>query len=172
MVDKELDKVREHQFDGIQEYDNKLPNWWLGTFVLTVLFGFGYWLYYFSYEKGPSLAQELQQEVSQHEKDFASKMKNLEVSEDELLQLSQNPEALSAGKEIFISNCAACHSADGTGGIGPNLTDQEWIHGGKPQEIFHTISYGVLDKGMLAWKDTLQSAQLKNVAAYVISLSK
>ena len=92
------------------------------------------------------------------------------MDEKTVVLLTDAP-SLDAGKEIFTTNCAACHRADGGGQIGPNLTDNHWILGGGIKEIFHTITNGGRDgKGMIAWKGTLKPKEIQKVASYILSL--
>jgi cytochrome c oxidase cbb3-type subunit 3 len=91
-------------------------------------------------------------------------------TEATLMSLVRDTTALAAGKQTFCNTCAPCHRVDGGGNIGPNLTDDYWIHGSSPQEIVHTITTGVPDRGMPTWGQTLTPEQIGRVAAYVISL--
>jgi cytochrome c oxidase cbb3-type subunit 3 len=86
------------------------------------------------------------------------------------MALTRDSKALAAGKQLFVSTCAPCHRPDGGGLIGPNLTDDYWLHGGSITEIHHTITYGVLDKGMPNWGKMLRAEQVADVAAYVYTL--
>lgn len=142
--------------DGIEEYDNKLPAWWLGLFAFTVVFGIVYAIdYHFISHR--SQAGEYAAEVA-----AAPKATRAEVPVEAI-----TPEMIAAGKEIFTANCVACHGADMHGGIGPNLTDSTWIHGGTYAEIQHTITFGVPDKGMITWGPILGPEKIGQVAAFV-----
>jgi len=159
----EEEKLLDHHYDGIQELDNPLPRWWVWLFYLTILFGFVYFLYYTFF--GPTLVQEL-------EKDLA---KNSPVKgEDQFADLEmviKKPEVIQTGKGVYDKNCVSCHNTVGQGMIGPNLTDDYWIHGkGKPQDILKVVVEGVSSKGMLAWGKQLKPEELKAVVAYVVSL--
>lgn len=170
MEDERKDVVRDHEFDGIQEFDNSLPNWWLGTFALTVLFG----LYWFTAKH--TFAPPDQGSHSQ----FRAQMAELRALQEsragagptdaELKAVLADPAQRQAGAEVFKTNCLACHGALGEGGIGPNLTDRYWLHGGKPGQIAATILNGVPEKGMVSWKGVLGNDQIRQVAAYVVSL--
>jgi cytochrome c oxidase cbb3-type subunit 3 len=170
MQDERRDVVRDHSYDGIQEFDNKLPNWWVGTFVLSLLFG----LYWFTTRH--TFAEPANDSYA-HYRAAMQELRALQASkagagptDEEVLAAMADAARLADGRSVFQSNCAACHAADGGGGIGPNLTDSYWIHGGKPSQIAHTITVGVPEKGMVTWKGVLSPEQIRNVAAYVVSL--
>lgn len=154
-------------YDGIEEMDNRLPNWWLGILWGSILFAFGYWMYYQVTGSGPDQLAAYKQESAEVARRSAG---NKPVSDELLLALAQDPETLKVGKKAFADNCVACHGADGQGIIGPNLTDKYWLHGGKPAAIHKTISEGVVAKGMLAWERTLGAERVRAVTAYVLTL--
>lgn len=166
-MSNEKDELREHSFDGIQEYDNDLPKWWLWLFAITIVVSI---IYPFIYDFGPgefaseSIAKELDDTKAQQQ------TTTTEVSESSLLKLASDASAISSGKEIFVTRCVACHGAQGQGLIGPNLTDDYWIHGAKITEIHSVVENGVLEKGMLAWKQQLAPEQLNAVVAYIWTL--
>jgi cytochrome c oxidase cbb3-type subunit 3 len=150
--------------DGIDEYDNPLPDWWLGLFYLCILWAIGYTIHYHfiahrSYVGG--LKAEL---AAAH-----ARWPQPAASGGTLAAIVINHETVEAGEAIFKANCVACHGADMKGGIGPNLLDTVWIHGGTPAEIQHTITFGVPAKGMLTWGPILGPEKVAEVAAYVIS---
>lgn len=161
------DQIRKHDYDGIQEYDNQLPRWWLITFWLTVLFGFGYWLYDQTFQIGPSSEAALETSL-QAIQSKTSAIGEEEVTDEEILLLSQNPQTMIEAKEIFSKNCVACHGAQAQGIIGPNLTDAYWLHGNRPFQIFHVIENGVPEKGMVPWKGILTHEQMKKMVAFVL----
>jgi cytochrome c oxidase cbb3-type subunit 3 len=162
------DKVRSGNYDGIQEYDNSLPKWWLVTFLITIIFAFIYWSRYFVFESAPNQTKELIQQMDAVE-EKVEKTQGLPSSED-LLAMSKDPAALDHGSTVYKNNCVACHGTKGEGGIGPNLTDNAWIHGGDPENIEYTITNGVIEKGMTPWKGILSPKQILQVAAYVMSM--
>ena len=164
------DELREHDFDGIQEYDNDLPRWWIWLFVLTVIFSI---IYPFIYDFGPGqFASETvdAEMLAIRQSKEAIKAKSGEITEDLLLKLTTDSKILADGQLIYSTRCLPCHGDKGQGLIGPNLTDQNWIHGGKITDIHKVISDGVLAKGMLAWKDQLTPEQLNSVVAFVWSI--
>lgn len=169
------DQLLDHEFDGIREYDNKIPLWLNLIFLASVIFAIGYIPYYHFYDgrlprdeyaaemKAAQTVQEAQAEVA---------------AAIDLSTLIGNAEAIAAGNIVFMQNCLACHGPDakGKGGIlgpaaiGPNLTDGEWIHQGTIEGIVGTITNGVLAKGMPTWGPVLGSQKIHEVAAYVHSL--
>jgi len=167
------DKLIEHSFDGIREYDNPLPPWWVYLFLLTIIFGGLYLFYYHIAGIGQGSADEYANEV----KDFQAKLAsagNSDANTDwnqSKFELVTDKEQLEKAKTLFAANCVACHGAEGQGGIGPNLTDNYWIHGGGINNIAKTIALGVPEKGMITWKNTLKKKEIVALASYVISIN-
>jgi len=163
------DRVLEHTYDGIQEYDNPMPRWWLATFVATIVYSV---LYVFNI--GPIGSGKGR--IAEYEADmqaFAAAHPaptGGDVSNDALAALVADPAALRTGKTTYDSYCASCHRQDGGGLIGPNLTDAYWLHGGAGTDIYKSVVEGVLAKGMPPWGKSLKQDQLTTVVAYVISL--
>jgi cytochrome c oxidase cbb3-type subunit 3 len=166
------DKLIEgHEYDGIRELDNPLPGWWLMTFYITIVFSVIYFAYY-EFLGGPTLDQELAKKMSAIEsvRVEAEKAKGVK-SEEDLVALVNDQEVLAKGKAEFVAKCAACHGDKGQGIIGPNLTDDYWIHGnGNISSILGVINEGVLDKGMPPWKGVIPPDLMEEVAVYVYSL--
>ena len=156
-----------HVYDGIEEMDNRLPNWWLGILWGTIVFAFGYWMYYHVTGSGPDQLGEYRAEAAEFAKRSAG---NKPASDELLLALAGDPSTTGAGKAAFQQNCAACHGADGQGLIGPNLTDTFWLYGGKPVAIHKSIADGVVAKGMPAWERTLGAERVRAITAYVLTL--
>ncbi len=160
-----------HEVDGIQEYDNKLPNWWLYTLYGTILFGAGYWFHYQTSGFGDLPTAEYRIDMEKAAAVEAARIKAAGVMTPEaLVALSKDKGTLDQGKAVFVATCLACHRADGGGVVGPNLTDDFWIHGAAPDKVLKTISAGVPDKGMPAWGPQLGADKVRAVTAYVISL--
>ena len=170
-VEKEKEILLDHNYDGIQELDNSLPPWWKYGFYLTILVGIIYIYRYHISHDGQSQEEEYVAEMQKGEEDKAAYLAQSanNVDESNVQQLSDGA-ALAAGKEVFIKNCAACHVADGGGSVGPNLTDDYWLHGGGIKEVFKSVKYGWQDKGMKSWKDDLSPIQIQQVASYIKSL--
>ncbi|NJL24058.1 MAG: c-type cytochrome [Calothrix sp. SM1_5_4] len=160
--------IENHEYDGIQEYDNPLPNWWMMTFLGAIIFGFIYWVHY-EFGGGATLRQELQSDMAQVESLKKNAPQPVET-EEELQKLLASAPVLEEGKQLYNAKCAACHGAQLQGLIGPNLTDEYWLHGeGTLLGIAQVIRKGVLDKGMPNWDTQLKSTEIKAVTAYVAS---
>ena len=161
-----------HEYDGIVEFNNPLPMWWLFTFFITIFFALGYWFYYHSIESGLSSTATYQQALEKFEGEARSRDEKLAASltDESFLAMASDPEHKSSGQQTYEQNCVVCHLAQGQGQIGANLTDAYWIHGGKPTEIYKTVSEGVLAKGMPSWKPNLGARKVMDVVAYVVSL--
>jgi cytochrome c oxidase cbb3-type subunit 3 len=162
----------EHTYDGIQEYDNPMPRWWVLIFWATIIFALVYAanvLPIVGYGKGwhGNYADEM---AAAEKKYAASRAPKAAPADDVLLAMAADPAALESGKVVYMKNCMPCHRVDAGGVIGPNLTDEYWIHGAKPGDIHRTIAAGVLDKGMPAWAAVLKPEEVDHVAAYVLSV--
>ena len=167
-MNKKLDDLLSSNYDGIQEYDNDLPRWWQALFILTIVFSVVYvFVYHVSsnVSSEAELQQELGQLAAQNPKPAAP-----EFDSAALLALVKSPGRVTAGKATFQTNCAPCHGPEGQGVIGPNLTDNFWIHGGAITDIRRVVESGVPDKGMVPWKGLLGSAQMDEVTAYIFSI--
>lgn len=160
-----------HDYDGIREYDNVLPNWWLATLYATIVFSFGYWMYYHVLGTGPLQMDEYHAEMAQAEEAAAAAAAARgALGDDELLAMVADSAKVEDGKSTFATYCVACHGMSGEGGIGPNLTDAYWIHGSKPTEILNVIRDGVPSKGMAAWGPVLGSDKVEKLTAFVVTL--
>lgn len=168
MSKKDLNQVLGHadEADGIEEYDNPLPNWWLGLFYFTIAWALLYGVHY-HFVAHRSEVKALAAEI-----EAANKRWPQEAAAAAATTVDLSEQNVEAGEAIFKANCVACHGADMKGGIGPNLLDTVWIHGGQPEQIVHTITVGVPDKGMLTWGPILGPAKVAQVAAYVISKNR
>lgn len=160
-----------HDYDGIRELDNKLPPWWLYGFYLSIIISVFY-LYYYHIGNDWSSDQEYRQEMAEGEKirqAYLAKVANL-VNEETVSELSSKGD-LTAGKAIYTKNCVACHGNMGQGGIGPNLTDPYWLHGGGIKNVFKTVKYGVIERGMTPWQDILKPQEIQQVSSYILTLA-
>ena len=169
MSSDDRNRLLAHEYDGIEEFDNPLPGWWVWIFWATIIFSGGYWLYY-ELGPGPSV-------IAQYETDVRAatarqaKLAPAGATDEAIIALRKDARAMASAKEIFAARCLACHGPQGQGLIGPNLTDDYWLRGGRPTEILHTIAEGVPEKGMVPWKDQLKPEELSAMAAYVLSLA-
>ena len=161
------DTLRPHVFDGIQEYDKRLPRWWLLTLYGSIAFAAAYWAYYHAYGIGTPPTKALEQEMVANA--AAASKKGGVLNDDTLYKMSRDSAVVAAGKTTFDTMCVACHKPDLTGFIGPNLVDHEWIHGGKPMDAFKTVTEGVLVKAMPAWGPMLGKQKTGEVVAYIFS---
>ena len=169
--------LRPHTYDGITEYDARLPNWWLFTLYGAVAFSIVYWMFYHTTGMGMRDEEVLAVKMEAvAEARLASSMGTL--TDAQIWQMSRDPKFVTAGREIFNANCTACHLASLRGkeenpaAVGPSLVDAVWIHGGQPGQVRHTITVGVTDKGMQAWAPVLGERKVLEVAAYVLSHHK
>lgn len=161
--------IPNHSYDGIQELDNPLPGWWLATFYITIVFAALYIGYYW-FAGGPTLTEEFDQAKKVRDTQMLATGQNKGPSDDELKAALASPKIVEKGKEDFTAKCASCHGDKGQGGIGPNLTDKFWIHGGKLADIAKTITDGVADKGMPPWGAMLSKAEIIELSAFVKSI--
>jgi cytochrome c oxidase cbb3-type subunit 3 len=172
-LEKEEMVLLNHNYDGIMELDNHLPPWWKNLFYLTIVFAVIYLLDYHVWYSSPNQETEYLNEIAAAEKkieEYRAKNAN-SIDENSVKLLVSDTKVLAKGKEIFTEKCVACHGADGQGGVGPNLTDEFWIHGGTIDAIFKTIKNGVPEKGMIAWKSLLNSNEMQDVSNYIASLA-
>lgn len=162
-MSKETNRLLGHaeEADGIDEYDNPLPDWWVGLFWLTIIWGVGYGIHY-HFIAHRSAEKALAAEIAMAEERYPQQAM---VAAD----FEVTPEAIAAGEAVYQANCVACHGAALEGGIGPNLVDSEWVHGGDRETVVRIISEGVTEKGMLAWGPIIGPEKVNQVAAYVLS---
>lgn len=166
-IEREAEILLDHDYDGIKELDNKLPPWWLYMFYATVIFSVIYLWYYHIYQSGNTQEQEYAAEMVEAEKQLA--LAANKVNENNVSMLKDQAR-IAKGMEVYQKNCANCHGDKGQGDIGPNLTDDYWLHGADVKSIFKTIKYGVDGKGMKPWQAELSPAQIQETASYVKSL--
>lgn len=199
------DELLDHDYDGIKEYDNPLPPWWVNLFYITVVWGVLYLFYYHVAEWGDRSVDEYKKEFDQTwskqkdpaytapkffepyykvpyypvKSDVTPKMiaertgkpvapKEVEIVKD-YVALS-DAASITKGKEIYLKTCVPCHGMLGEGGIGPNLTDDYWIHGAGINNVMRTVIKGVPEKGMLAWGKTFSEEDILKIASYVLTL--
>jgi cytochrome c oxidase cbb3-type subunit 3 len=164
------DQLLDHSYDGIQEYDNPLPRWWVVLFWVTVAVAPLYILYF---HFGPGMLAIERYDATMiafYDKQAKELLALGEVTESTLASLMDDASMMNGGKKIFQTKCSPCHGMFGEGAIGPNLSDSYWLHGPQLTDIYRTVRDGVTDKGMLSWERQLRPAELLAVAAYVGSL--
>ena len=170
-LSEEKDIAMEHTFDDIVELNNPTPGWFMFMFYGTIIFAFAYMMYYHVLSYGPLQEEEYTIEM---EKAKVDKLKYLATSagsiDENSVKITVESGAISAGQAIFNTNCVACHGDKAQGIVGPNLTDEFWLHGGKINNVFKTIKYGIPEKGMISWEKTLSPKQISEVSNFVMSL--
>lgn len=199
------DELLDHDYDGIREYDNPLPPWWINMFYITIVWAVLYLLYFHITEWGDRSVDEYKKEYDQtwsKQKDpnysapkyfepyykvpyyptksditpkmIAEKMgkpeapKEVEIIKDYVA--FTDAANISKGKEIYLKVCTPCHGILGEGGIGPNMTDDYWIHGAGINDVMRTVTKGVPEKGMLAWGKTFGEEDILKISSYVLTL--
>jgi len=170
LVIDEAALLLDHNYDGIRELDNKLPLWFQLLFLITVIFGIVYMINYHLLGKPNLMIDEYNNEVTTAQLQREELLKSGALINESNVTLLSAPEDLQKGKEVYTANCIPCHGTGGEGIVGPNLTDDYWIHGGGIKNVFRTISQGVPDKGMITWSTTLSPKQIQQVASFVLSL--
>lgn len=164
------DRLLDHRYDGIQEYDNPLPRWWVAIFWVTIFFS-AFYITYFHFGPGALEIERYDAEmIAFYDKQAQELLALGEITDATIDGLTTNDSMIAGAKKIYQARCATCHGVFAEGGIGPNLTDEYWIHGGNPTDIYETVSEGVPEKGMLSWKRQLRPAELLAMAAYVGTL--
>jgi len=169
-VERELEIMFEHSYDGIRELNSKIPPWFSWLFILTILFAGYYMIDYHIIGSGQVQYEEYVQEVKMASLEREALIKSGAFINEETVTLLTDAAGLESGKNVFQTNCIACHAADGGGLVGPNLTDDYWIHGGGIKNVFKVIKYGVVEKGMISWQTQLNPNQMQEVASYILSL--
>ncbi len=163
-----------HEYDGIRELDNKLPRWWVYLFFATIIFAVVYLVGYHVTNWWPLQDAEYNNEIS-----AAADLKkaNPEPVVDLANMVPMSAAAdLDAGHETFKKICSVCHGQNGEGLVGPNFTDQYWIHGDSIaktvsiRDLFKVVTNGVLEKGMQSYKTQLSPVQIQQVLSYILTL--
>ena len=170
-VERERDVMLDHNYDGIRELDNQLPPWWKWGFYITIIFAFVYLINYHVSGSGKLQIAEYDEEMKMANDAKEARLKNDAnfVTEANVIKLTDE-NSLAQGKDIFVKFCVACHGDKGQGNVGPNMTDNYWIHGGGIKNIFATITNGVPSEGMISWKSQLSPKQIQVVGSYILTL--
>ncbi|PWK28693.1 cytochrome c oxidase cbb3-type subunit 3 [Arcicella aurantiaca] len=168
-MEKEI--MIEHEFDGISELDNPTPPWFMYLFYSSILFAVIYLFAFHLVGNGQIMTNEYTEEMAVAEKAHELYMKKFANSVNENnVKVLTDAKSLEDGSKIYTQNCVACHGDKGQGIVGPNLTDEFWLHGGSTKDIFHTITEGVPEKGMISWKKSLNPIQVQHVVSYLSTL--
>jgi len=169
-LDKEADLLLDHDYDGIKELDNALPPWWKYGFYITIVVAVFYLLKFEVWHTGMNPTEEYNTEMTTAKIETEAYLASAKENVDENSVTELDVAGIAAGKAIFAKTCVPCHLAEGQGLVGPNLTDEYWIHGGGIKDIFKTIKYGYPDKGMQSWQSTYSPVQMQQLASYIRSL--
>lgn len=174
VFDDEKDKLMDHEYDGIRELDNHMPAWWLWLFYVTIAFSVLYMLYYQVLGWGPTQHEEYQQEMAAAEARYGSPEEQNPV-EDYTWAVSTEDADIAAGKELYMASeqlCFTCHGNNAQGLVGPNLTDQYWMHGCQPKDIAASIINGYPDMGMLPYGSgtKMTNEEIQQLVSYIASL--
>lgn len=167
-IEEEESLVIPHAYDEIHELNNPVPKWFNVLFYGTLIFAVGY-LYYYHFGDGPLQDQEYVSEVekaAEAKKAFLAKAG--EKFDENTVRLDAS--LIANGRAVFMANCIACHGEHGQGIVGPNLTDEFWLHGGSVTDVFKTVKYGVPEKGMASWEKNLSAKNIAEVVNYILSL--
>jgi cytochrome c oxidase cbb3-type subunit 3 len=158
--------IKDHDYDGIKELDNDLPPWWKWLFYITIIFSIIYMIRLFVFQSD-DLVQQREYEISMEDSKASAPEKAEATAKFELVLLT-DPTDLAAGKETWVKICAACHLVDGGGLVGPNMTDNFWIHGNKVEDLYTIVTNGVIEKGMIPYKDQLSETARLQVVSYIL----
>jgi len=160
-----------HDFDGIRELNNPTPPWWRYSFYCSILFGVVYvWVYHISRSAPLQLEELAIAEAKATEAQQAYLAHAASNIDEKTVKLLTAADDIAGGQKLFTANCTACHGAAGQGMVGPNLTDDYWLHGGQVNQVFSTIKYGVPEKGMKSWKDDFSPKQIAQLASFIKTL--
>lgn len=160
----------DHNYDGIQELNHPLPNWWNGGFYIGIIFGILYWMFY-SVMDGPTLRDEYHAEMEPIKQAQLNYKNSNEIFKVELYNEWDKPENLTKAKQVYEDNCFACHAEDGRGDIGPNLTDDYWLlTQGTPETNYKVVFFGSEENGMPAWGEVLPVEEIYLALIYIDSL--
>jgi cytochrome c oxidase cbb3-type subunit III len=170
-VGTDTDTVINEPHDGIYELDNPPPPWFMflffGCIAISAIYFIRFSLTDYGYSQEDEYIAEVQAAEVKQTANLVAEDQN--IDENSVVALTDITE-IDAGKMVYIQNCKVCHDEGGKGNTGPNLTDEYWKHGGSTKEIFKTIKYGVVDKGMRAWADDLSPKKIQQVVSYIMSL--
>ncbi len=162
--------VMEHEFDGIQEFDNRLPNWWMWLMWSSMVFALFYWIFFHTLGVGELPRERFARDMQVAQEAQLERALAAGIDNEFFVMMSQNETNVVEGREIFVKHCVQCHLDDGRGSVGTNLTDSYWVHGCEPMQMLKTINDGVAAKGMPAWQNQLGPTRVHNVLAYILTI--
>lgn len=167
-IEEEHTILLHHEYDGIRELDNNLPPWWVWGFYATIVFSVVYIFHYHVLGTGDLQEAEYNKKMITKQKEVEAYLIKMAMNVDETTaDLMEDDNDLKQGKVLFDINCATCHLEDGSGKIGPNLTDKAWIYGYDIKEVFGIIKYGT-SNGMPEHASKLKPTQIQQVASYLL----
>jgi len=173
--EKEATILLDHDYDGIKELDNHLPPWWTAFFYLSIVYGIIYMFVYHVFDAAPLPGEKYEIAVAEAKAAAEARLADAAESgsgiDESNVAFSDDPVVLQNGQQVYEMQCASCHRNDGGGNIGPNLTDQYWLHGGSMSDIYKTIKYGVPEKGMISWEPLLSPEQMRDVSSYILTMA-
>lgn len=159
-----------HDYDGIRELDNNIPKWWKLAFLGTIVIGIIYIFRMFVTGTLPDQITELENAQMLAAKEMEAYLKNAANNVDENSVVMLDGAGIAQGEALYAKNCVACHGAAGEGSVGPNLTDDAWLHKGSIKDVFYSIKYGWPEKGMKSWENDFSPNEIAQLASYVKSL--
>ena len=173
--EREATILLDHNYDGIRELDNHLPPWWTAFFYFSIVFGVIYMLVYHVFSVAPLPGELYNISVAEAQAAAAERLAATEEEgggiDESTVAFTDDPAVIDSGKKIYDMQCASCHRNDGGGNIGPNLTDEYWLHGGSMSDIYKSVKYGIPEKGMISWEPLLSPEQMRDVSSYIITLA-
>lgn len=169
-AEAEQSLIIDEDYDGIKELDNNVPPWFNLLFYGTIVIAVIYLINYHVLKIGKLPLQEYADEVRAAEIQREDLIRTGAFINETTVELLSDAESLNSGKQIYSTNCVPCHGDNGGGTVGPNLTDEFWIHGGGIKNVFKTIKYGVPAKGMISWMNQFNPKMIQQVSSYVLSL--
>jgi cytochrome c oxidase cbb3-type subunit 3 len=169
-IEQEADILLDHDYDGIRELDNALPPWWKYGFYITIFVAIFYILKFEVWHTGMNPTEEYNTEMAEAKIETDAYLASMKENVDENTVVMLDAVGIATGKTLYTKTCVACHSPNGAGGVGPNLTDNYSLHGATIKDIFKTIKYGWPDKGMQAWQSNFSPVEMQQIASYVKSL--
>ena len=158
--------IKDHDYDGIRELDNDLPPWWKWLFYITIIFSIVYCIRLFVFHSD-DLVQDREYENAMAEAKLGMPENSQEAAEFQIVLL-EDEALIASGKETWTKICAVCHLVDGGGLVGPNMTDNYWVHGNTVEDLYNIVEIGVIEKGMIPYKDQLSKQKRLEVVSYIL----